>query len=60
MMQASLRRGQSGGAFDLTRQFATPAALSPRQPADAWTLYIGGRLAQADVVLVHMLTGVLP
>lgn len=60
MMQASMRRGQSGGAFDLTRQFATPPALAPRQPADAWSQYIGGRLAQADVVLVHMLTGVLP
>jgi hypothetical protein len=60
MMQSSLRRGQAGGAYDLTRQFGSPAALAPRQPADAWSQYIGGRLAKADVVLVHMLSGVLP
>ncbi|WP_239490178.1 tetratricopeptide repeat protein [Luteitalea sp. TBR-22] len=60
MMQSSMRRGQAGGAYDLTRQFASPAALAPRQPADAWSQYIGGRLAQADLVLVHLLTGVLP
>ena len=60
MMQSAMRRGQSGGAFDMTRQFASPAALSPRQAADAWSQYIGGRLAQSDTVLVHLLTGVLP
>jgi tetratricopeptide (TPR) repeat protein len=54
MIQASLRRGNAGTAYDLTRQFATPAALAPAQPPDAWAQYISGRLVEADRVIARL------
>jgi hypothetical protein len=60
MMQASLRRGNAGGAFDLTRQFGTPAALAARQPADAWTIYAGGQLVEGTRILATLAETVVP
>ena len=60
MMQASLRRGNAGGAFDLTRQFGTPAALAARQPADAWTIYAGGQLVEGTRILATLGETVVP
>jgi hypothetical protein len=60
MMQAAMRRGRAGGAFDLTRQFATPAALAARQPYDAWSLYVTGHLIEADRILQHLTAAVVP
>ncbi len=60
MMQNAMRRGNTGGAYDLTRQFATPLALAPRQAPDAWTLYTGGRLIDTNLILVQLMAAVLP
>lgn len=60
LMQNAMRRGNTGGAYDLTRQFATPLALAPRQWPDAWSLYSGGRLIDTDIVLVQLVAAVLP
>ena len=60
MMQAGMRRGSAGGAFDLTRQFATPVALAPRQPPDAWSQYTAGRLIEGDRILKHLMATVVP
>ncbi|WP_157899790.1 tetratricopeptide repeat protein [Luteitalea pratensis] len=59
MMQAAMRRGSAGGAYDLTRQFATPVALAPRQPPDAWNLYTAGRLFEGDRILTHLMATVV-
>jgi hypothetical protein len=60
MMQAAMRRGIAGGAYDLTRQFATPLALAPRQAPDASSLYTSGRLIEADRILAHLIALVVP
>ena len=60
MMQLSLRRGNTGGAYDLTRQFSTPVALAPRQVPDAWPQYVGGHLIEGDRVLATMSAAVVP
>jgi len=60
MMQTSMRRGNAGGAYDVTRQFATPLALAPRQAPDAWSLYAAGRLIDTDLVLAQLRAVVLP
>ena len=59
MMQVAMRRGSAGGAFDLTRQFATPVALAPRQPSDAWSVYTAGHLIEGDRVLAHLTAAVV-
>lgn len=58
MIQASLRRGNAGAAYELTRQFSTPAALAPAQPADAWAQYIAGRLVEPDRILDRLIATV--
>ena len=60
MMQVAMRRGSAGGAFDLTRQFATAVALAPRQPSDAWSLYTSGHLVEGDRILAHLTAAVVP
>jgi len=60
MIQATLRRGNARGAYDLTRQFATPAALAPTQVPDAWSQYIGGRLIEGDRILARVSAAVVP
>ena len=60
MIQASLRRGNAATAFDLTRQFATPAALTPAQPPDAWAQYVSGRLVQGDRIISRLVAAVAP
>ncbi len=60
MMQTAMRRGHAGGAYDVTRQFATPLALAPRQAPDAWSLYAAGRLIDTDLVLAQLRAAVLP
>ena len=60
MMQAAMRRGSAGGAYDLTRQFATPVALAPRQAPDAWSLYTAGRLVEGDRILTRLMATVVP
>ena len=59
MMQVAMRRGSAGGAYDLTRQFATPVAIAPRQPADAWSLYASGHLVEGDRILAHLTAAVI-
>jgi hypothetical protein len=59
-MQAGMRRGSAGGTFDLTRQFATPVALAPRQPPDAWSQYTAGRLIEGDRMLRPLTATVVP
>ena len=59
MIQLSLRRGNAGGAYDLTRQFATPAALAPAQRPDAWSQYIAGRLIEGDRILARLVAAVV-
>ncbi len=59
MIQATLRRGNPRGAYDLTRQFATPAALAPSQVPDAWSQYIGGRLIEGDRILARLSAAVV-
>ena len=60
MMQAAMRRGSAGGAYDLTHQFATPVALAPGQPPDAWNVYTSGRLIEGDRILAHMTAALVP
>jgi len=60
MMQVSMRRGNAGGAYDLTRQFATPVAIAPRQAPDAWSLYASGRLVESDRILTRLIATVVP
>jgi hypothetical protein len=60
MMQLSLRRGNAGGAYDLTRQFSTPVALALRQAPDAWPSYTGGRLVEANRIVATMSAAVVP
>jgi hypothetical protein len=60
MMQVAMRRGSAGGAFDLTRQFATPLAIAPRQSSDAWSLYASGHLIEGDRILRHLTAAVVP
>lgn len=59
MMQVAMRRGSAGGAFDLTRQFSTPAAIAPRQPYDAWSQYVSGHLVEGDRILQHLAAAVV-
>jgi hypothetical protein len=59
MIQASLRRGNVRGAYDLTRQFATPAALAPTQAPDAWSQYIGGRLVERNRIVARLSAAVV-
>lgn len=51
MIQLALRRGNSKGAYELTRQFATPATLALHQPPDAWNQYLTGYLIPNDRIL---------
>lgn len=59
MMQASLRRGNAGGAYDLTRQFSTPAALGPATGPDAWSQYVAGELIETDRIVSHLRAGLV-
>ncbi len=59
MIQASLRRGNARGAYELTRQFGMPAALAPNQPPDAWSQYIAGYLIESDRILARLSAAVV-
>ena len=70
MIQATLRRGNVRGAYDLTRQFATPAALAPtpgagcvepvhRRPADRGGPYPRAPLRDGGQVTARAGFGVL-
>jgi hypothetical protein len=58
MIQAALRRGNAMGAYDLTRQFASPAMLVPAQTPDAWNQYLSGRLIDSDRIVSHLIAEV--
>lgn len=59
IIQLSIRRGNTGGAYDLTRQFATPAAVAPAQAPDAWGQYIAGYLIERDRLLARLAAAVV-
>lgn len=54
MVQTSLRRGNPSGAYELTRQFASPAMLVPGQTPDAWSDYVSGRLIEGDRIISRL------
>lgn len=60
MIQLALRRGNPVAAYELTRQFATPAALTAQQPLDAWNLYLVGYLMEGDRILRRLNEAVVP